>query len=60
MGRGLKRVLIVEDDLSLRPLWENFFSSHYPKAWIDWAVSCEQAMVLRTCGKILLDEERAA
>jgi response regulator of citrate/malate metabolism len=46
MGRGLKRVLIVEDDLSLRPLWENFFAVHYSRAWIDWAVSCEQAMVM--------------
>ncbi len=46
MGRGLKRILIVEDDLSLRPLWESFFGTHYPKAWIDWAVSCEQAMVM--------------
>lgn len=46
MSRGPKRVLIVEDDLSLRPLWESFFRSHSEKVWLDWAVSCEQALVM--------------
>ena len=46
MTRRLKRVLVVEDDLSLRPLWENFFASAAMKFWLDWAVSCEQALVM--------------
>ena len=46
MTRRLQRVLIVEDDLSLRPLWENFFSAQTGKVWLDWAVSCEQALVM--------------
>ena len=28
MAQSLKRVLIVEDDLSLRPFWENFFENN--------------------------------
>ena len=46
MAQSPKRVLIVEDDLSLRPLWENFFANQTNKFWLDWAVSCEQAIVM--------------
>lgn len=48
MAQSLKRVLIVEDDLSLRPLWENFFKNNAVKILLDWAVSCEQAIVMIT------------
>ena len=46
MSRSVKKVLIVEDDLSLRPIWENYFKSSRDKIWIEWAVSCEQALVI--------------
>lgn len=36
-----KSVLIVEDDLALRPLWERAFLSK--KVLIDWATSMEEA-----------------
>ena len=36
-----KSVLIVEDDLALRPLWERAFLSK--KVVIDWATSLEEA-----------------
>lgn len=40
----IKRILIVEDDLALKPLWENFFRYRTQQVDLEWAVSCEQAM----------------
>lgn len=44
MGSVIKKVLIVEDDLSLRPLWENFFRYRTQEVDLSWAVSCEEAL----------------
>jgi response regulator of citrate/malate metabolism len=44
MGALAKRVLVVEDDLSLRPLWENFFRHRAESVELEWAVSCEEAV----------------
>jgi response regulator of citrate/malate metabolism len=44
MGFLEKKVLIVEDDLSLRPLWENFFKYRTKNVDLEWAVSCEEAI----------------
>lgn len=40
----IKRILVVEDDLALKPLWENFFRYRTQQVNLEWAVSCEQAM----------------
>ena len=37
------KVLIVEDDLALRPFWEVFLRRQFENVEIDWAVSGEQA-----------------
>ena len=44
MAQQIKKILIVEDDLSLRPLWEVMFRNQpfYPQ--LEWAVSCEEAL----------------
>ncbi|AGH95649.1 response regulator [Pseudobdellovibrio exovorus] len=39
----VKRILVVEDDLSLKPLWESFFSRRSQQVQMDWVVSCEEA-----------------
>lgn len=44
MGLKIKKILIVEDDLSLRPLWENFFRYRTQDVDLSWAVSCEEAL----------------
>ena len=44
MGSIVKKILIVEDDLSLRPLWENFFRYRTHNVEVSWAVSCEGAL----------------
>jgi DNA-binding NtrC family response regulator len=44
MAKGIKKILIVEDDLSLRPLWEVFLSRRFENISIDWVVSCEEAL----------------
>lgn len=41
-----KSVLIVEDDLSLRPLWEQIFSSINQMIKVDWAISANEAELL--------------
>ncbi len=38
-----KRVLIVEDDISYRPMWEYVIQQTQPGVRIDWAQSEEQA-----------------
>ncbi len=38
-----KTVLIVEDDLALRPLWEKVFNSISKDITVDWATSAEDA-----------------
>ena len=38
-----RTVLIVEDDLALRPLWEKVFSSINKGIRVDWATSAEDA-----------------
>lgn len=43
-GCMVKKILIVEDDLSLKPLWENFFKYRTQKVNLEWAVSCEEAL----------------
>lgn len=37
-----KRVLVVEDDLSLRPFWELVIARHSPSAHVEWAASSER------------------
>jgi len=44
LERYVKMTLIVEDDLSLRPLWENFFNLQLTDIGYEWAVSCEEAL----------------
>lgn len=41
-----KRVLIVEDDLAQRPLWDATLRSRVPEIQIDWATSEEGAEAL--------------
>ncbi len=40
----VKKILVVEDDLALRPLWENFFKNREVELSVDWAVSSEEAL----------------
>ncbi|MFS4459550.1 hypothetical protein [Bdellovibrio sp. HCB2-146] len=37
------RVLVVEDDLALRPLWELVLKRQFVDYHLDWAISCEEA-----------------
>lgn len=39
----IKKVLVVEDDLSLWPMWEVILHRCLPSAQIEWAVSAEEA-----------------
>lgn len=41
-----KKILIVEDDLSLRPFWSLVFDRIAPRSRLDWAISSEQAQRL--------------
>jgi response regulator of citrate/malate metabolism len=41
---SIKRVLIAEDDMALKPLWEEFFSRFKEKIDVQWTVSCEEAI----------------
>lgn len=46
---NVKKILIVEDDLSLRPFWERFFALRSHNIEVDWSVSCEEAIkMIRT------------
>jgi DNA-binding response OmpR family regulator len=38
-----KRILIVEDDLTLRPLWEKVLMAKGRNLKVDWATSMEEA-----------------
>ena len=38
------RVLIAEDDLALKPLWESFFGRFAENISLYWTVSCEEAI----------------
>jgi DNA-binding response OmpR family regulator len=40
---GAWKILVVEDDLSLRPFWEFLIKKNWPQAQLDWAVSGETA-----------------
>lgn len=37
------RVLVVEDDLALRPFWELILRRQFNEYHLDWAISCEEA-----------------
>jgi response regulator of citrate/malate metabolism len=39
-----KRILIAEDDMALKPLWEQFFGRFEFSVAIHWTVSCEEAL----------------
>jgi len=43
---NLKKVLIVEDDLSQKQLWNFVISRFADAAIVDWAVSSEQALIM--------------
>lgn len=43
MEQYVRKILIVEDDLALKPIWEKFFKLIATDAVIEWAVSCEEA-----------------
>ena len=43
MSQRNKKVLVVEDDLSLQPIWVEIFRRCSPTIQLDWAVSCETA-----------------
>jgi DNA-binding NtrC family response regulator len=42
------RVLLVEDDLALRPFWELILKRQFNEYHLDWALSCEDAQRLIT------------
>lgn len=41
-----KRILVVEDDLALKPIWEHILRRQFTEYHLDWAVSCEEAQKL--------------
>lgn len=41
-----KKVLIAEDDLAQKSLWESFFGSAENQIDLHWTVSCEEALKL--------------
>ena len=41
---NVENVLVVEDDMALRPLWSHFFKSKFPDVSVEWTVSCEEAL----------------
>lgn len=43
MSQKIKKVLVVEDDLSQQPVWTEIFRRCSPTIRLDWAVSCEVA-----------------
>lgn len=48
MEQYVKKILIVEDDLSLRPLWEKFLKFKMNNISMEWAVSGEEALKMIT------------
>lgn len=44
MSNKQKKVLIAEDDLSLWPVWQNFFDKRPEKIDVHLTVSCEEAL----------------
>lgn len=44
MSIKTKKVLIAEDDMALKPLWEAFFRRLGKNITIHWTVSCEEAI----------------
>ena len=46
MATKLNKVLIVEDDLSQKQLWNFVISRVSEHAQVDWAVSSEQALTM--------------
>lgn len=46
MNTNTKKVLIAEDDMALKPLWEAFFRKLKQPVSIQWTVSCEEAVKL--------------
>ncbi len=44
MEHNVKKILIVEDDLALKPIWEKFFRLFSDRLMLEWAVSCEEAI----------------
>lgn len=43
MAKKIYKILIVEDDLSLKPFWDSVLDKIEKKMEIDWAVSSEEA-----------------
>ena len=43
MVHNVKKILIVEDDMALKPIWEKFFRLFSNQIRLEWAVSCEEA-----------------
>lgn len=43
MEHNVKKILIVEDDMALKPIWEKFFRLFSDRLRLEWAVSCEEA-----------------
>lgn len=46
MSTKHKKILIVEDDMALKPLWESFFKKLKRPFQMSWSVSCEEAIKL--------------
>jgi response regulator of citrate/malate metabolism len=37
------RILVIEDDLALKPMWEAILRRQFVDFHLDWAISCEEA-----------------
>lgn len=44
MEHNVEKVLVVEDDMALRPLWSHLFESKFDHITVEWTVSCEEAI----------------
>lgn len=49
------RVLIVEDDVTMEPLWQHIIETATPGALIDWVTSVEAAPVDRRYDLVIAD-----
>jgi response regulator of citrate/malate metabolism len=45
-AQKLKKILIIEDDLALKPLWRFILKKIFSVYTMDWSVSCEEALKL--------------